>query len=199
MTVLLAAIVPSGVWAKHAPDGETRIKRESLPGNFAIEDERWSTQAPVLDVSMASHKVRLRWTSADSRLTAYYEDDGQTLRLGSELKPGSGSYTCATYGGAYAYGPAVGTAAAWRAGFPAMVPWLRIRCPHADDATLARYRAEFMAAADHFPAASARFRGVASEAFGGTARRCIAFEREPKIRPVLWEPRCIRWSGSKRR
>ena len=192
MSLILAAVLQAA-GSPFPPDlHETSSERA---GAFVIEHERFERRGvPIMHMPSAWQKVRLIWSAPDDRVRYELEDNGGALALSATVKPPGGE-TCLASGPIARYGAQPGTAAVWKAGFPALAALIK-GCPGVNKAMLTMLRIAYDAAASDFPAASLRMRAVATQAFGGIAPRCLRFSDRNVDSFVGRE--CVSWSKDPR-
>lgn len=143
-------------------------------GAFKLEREDCVERNPpvaVLHYASCTAKVRLKWSSADEKVSILYEDNGELLTRSYQYPIRANLPDTCRLGGSYtAYSAKPGSAAAWQAGVKAFAVTLA-RCSAIKTEQIAAYEAEFYAAAPDYERATIGLRSVASSMFKNL-RRC---------------------------
>jgi hypothetical protein len=154
-------------------------------GAFKLEREDCVEHNPpvaVLHYASCIAKVRLKWSSADEKVSILYEDNGELLTRSYQYPIRADlPDTCRLGGSHTAYSAKPSSAAAWQAGAKAFAATLA-RCSVIKIEQIAAYEAEFAAAAPDYERATVGLRSVASSMFKGL-RRCTRLKSSPRYGP----------------
>lgn len=191
MLIFLALLVQDYV----ARDARTTIV--ATYGAFRLEREDCVARDPpvaVLHYKSCLAKVRLRWSSADEKVSVLYEDNGALLTRSYKYPIRANLPDTCNLGGSFtAYGARPGIAAAWQAGQIAFGSTLA-RCSAIEPTKIEAYKAEFADAAPDFERATSDFRSIASAIFKGL-RRCTRLKYSPRLGGPDAKVTCTRRGG----
>ncbi|MGH6614028.1 hypothetical protein [Sphingomonas sp.] len=151
-------------------------------GAFRLEREDCVESNPpvaVLHYAACVAKLRLTWSSADGKISALYEDDGETLTRSYRYPIRANLPDTCVLGGYYtAYRARPGSARDWRSGTKAFGLTLA-RCSAIEPEQIKAYQAEFADAALDYERAAVGLRSVASSMFK-SLRRCTQLKYSPR-------------------
>ncbi len=151
-------------------------------GAFQLEREDCVARDPpvaVLHYASCMKKVRLTWSSADGKVSVFYEDDGMLLTRSYRYPVREDMLDkCIPRRSYTAYRARPSGAADWQAGTKAFGKTLA-RCSVIEPTQIESYMVEFAASAPDFERATVAFRSVASTMFNGL-RRCTRLKYSPR-------------------